>query len=76
MLAEQIESLVAQGVAEDSEIAVQVEGNKALVAVVSSSFAGKRRVAREQLLNGLLGDLIASGELHAVSYQLKTPEEA
>lgn len=76
MLAEQIESLVTQGVGEGSAVNVQVDGNKALVVVVSEVFTGKRRVAREQLLNGLLADLIASGELHAVSYQLKTPDEA
>lgn len=76
MLAEQIESLVTQGVAPGSSIQVHVEGNKALVVVVSDTFAGKRRVAREQLMNGLLAELIASGDLHAVSYQLKTPDGA
>ncbi|NKB22324.1 MAG: BolA/IbaG family iron-sulfur metabolism protein [Alphaproteobacteria bacterium] len=44
------------------------------VIVVSESFGGQSRVARHQLINGILADEIA-GPVHALSIQAHTMEE-
>lgn len=44
--------------------------------VVSSEFAGKRPVARQQMVYAVLQERIASGELHAISLKTLTEEEA
>ncbi len=44
------------------------------VIVVSESFGGQSRVARHQLINGILADEIA-GPVHALSIQAHTGEE-
>ena len=44
------------------------------VIIVSESFDGKSRVARHQLINGILSDEIA-GPVHALSIQAHTIEE-
>ncbi len=54
---------------------IESDGSHYKIIVVSESFADQRRLQREQRLNALLQDLIASGDIHAVSYVLRTPEE-
>ncbi len=44
--------------------------------VVSNDFAGKRPVARQQMVYAVLQERIASGELHAISLKTLTEEEA
>ena len=43
--------------------------------VVSAAFAGKRPLQRHQLVYRALGDLMG-GEIHALSIEALTPEEA
>jgi len=43
--------------------------------VVSSAFAGLSRIERQRLVNTALGEEFANG-LHALSLDLKTPQEA
>ena len=45
------------------------------VVIVAGAFAGKSRVDRQRLVNGLLADEFAAG-LHALSLTTLTPEEA
>ena len=45
------------------------------VLIVADAFAGKSRVDRQRLINGLLADEFAAG-LHALSLTTLTPEEA
>ena len=59
----------------DAEVQVDLQGNKAQVIVVTDAFAGKRSVQKQQLVYQCLNDLIASGELHALSMQTFTHEE-
>ncbi|CBL44223.1 Predicted transcriptional regulator, BolA superfamily [gamma proteobacterium HdN1] len=59
----------------DAEVHVDLMGNKAQVVVVSDAFAGKRVVQKQQMVYQQLNDLLASGELHAVSMQTLTPDE-
>ncbi len=51
----------------DSEVQVRIEGNRALIEVVSSAFAGMTRVQRHQAVYGCIAQFIASGALHAVT---------
>ncbi len=44
--------------------------------VVSDEFAGKRPVARQQMVYAVLQEKIASGELHAITLKTLTEEEA
>ena len=59
----------------DAEIDVTVEGNRCLVKIISSEFEGVRTVQRQQRVYACLNDMIASGELHAVTIQTHTPTE-
>ena len=43
--------------------------------IVSSDFAGKRSIARHQLVYRCLGELVGR-EIHALSIEALTPEEA
>ena len=43
--------------------------------MVDASFEGKRLVQRQQAVYGLVGDIIASGEIHALNIQALTPQE-
>ncbi|MFG1425062.1 BolA family protein [Roseixanthobacter glucoisosaccharinicivorans] len=45
------------------------------VRVVAQAFAGKSRVERHRLVNGLLAQEIAEG-LHAIAIEAKAPDEA
>ncbi len=45
------------------------------VEVVSAAFAGKSRVERHRIVNGLLAEELA-GRVHALAISARTPEEA
>ncbi|MBU2864712.1 BolA/IbaG family iron-sulfur metabolism protein [Reinekea forsetii] len=75
MTADQVKALLVDTFTE-SEIHVEGEGAKFLVSIVSALFEGKRAVPRQQMVYALLNDQISSGEIHAVSMDLKTPSEA
>lgn len=72
--AEDIKQRLESGIA-GAEVLVRLDGNKCLVAVASAAFEGMRPVKKQQLVYGCLNDLIASGELHAVSMHTYTPTE-
>lgn len=60
----------------DAAIELTVDGNRCLISVVTTDFEGMLRVRREQRIYGCLKSLLASGELHAVTINAKTPIEA
>ena len=72
--AEDIKQRLEAGIA-DAEAQVSLDGNKCVVAVVSPAFDGLRPVKKQQMVYGCLNELIASGELHAVSIHTFTPSE-
>lgn len=72
--AEDIKQRLEAGIA-DAEALVRLDGNKCVVAVVSPAFEGLRPVKKQQLVYACLNELIASGELHAVSMYTYTPAE-
>jgi acid stress-induced BolA-like protein IbaG/YrbA len=55
-------------------IEVTGDGSHFEAVIVSASFAGKRPIARHQLVYGVLGDRMKQ-EIHALSMRTLTPEE-
>ncbi len=59
-----------------AEVVVAGEGNRFEVRVVAREFEGLSRVKRQQAVYAAIGDLIASGAVHAVTIRALTPAEA
>jgi len=57
------------------EVLVKTDGSHASITVVGAVFDGLSRVKQQQLVYKPLNDVIASGELHAVSIKAYTPTE-
>ena len=55
-------------------ISVEIDGNRALIEVVSSQFESMSRVARQQAVYGCIDEFINDGRLHAVTIRAQTPE--
>ncbi len=71
----EIERLIAAGLP-GSEVRVHSEDDTHFDAVVvSEAFAGKRPLQRHQMVYRTLGELMG-GEIHALSIQALTPDEA
>ena len=60
----------------DATVNVAVEGNRAMIVVESSVFADLSRVKKQQLVYACIEDLIASGDLHAVTIKAETSADA
>ena len=71
---ESIKSGIEAGLACES-VEVTGDGQHFQAVVVSPAFAGKSRVQRHQLVYKALGDRMRE-EIHALSMQTLTPEEA
>ncbi len=56
-----------------SKVDVSIDGNRAVLEVVSDSFVGMSRVQKQQAVYGCIEDLIADGSLHAVSIKALEP---
>lgn len=75
MTPQQVEKLIQTGLP-DAQVSVMSEDDTHFEAmVISSQFAGKRPLQRHQMVYQTLGDLMG-GEIHALSIQAKTPDEA
>ena len=55
-------------------LVVELQGNHCSLEVVSEAFTGLNPVKRQQKVYACIGDLIASGELHAVNIKAYTPD--
>ncbi len=74
MDSQRIEQMIAQAMP-DARIAVNSEDNVHFHAqVVSASFAGLSRLKRHRLIHQALGAAMGR-EIHALTLDLKTPEE-
>lgn len=71
---ESIKSGIESGLTCES-VEVIGDGQHFQAVIVSASFAGKNRVQRHQLVYKALGDRMRE-EIHALSMQTFTPEEA
>jgi acid stress-induced BolA-like protein IbaG/YrbA len=74
MHSEQIKKIIAAGLSCEG-LHVEGDGEHFEAILVSSGFAGKSRVQRQQMVNALLRPYFDSGELHALSMKTLTPEE-
>ena len=57
----------------DATVSVAVDGNRAMIDVVSPVFSDLSRVKKQQLVYDCIEDLIASGDLHAVTIKADIP---
>ena len=58
-----------------SDVAVTLEGNRALIRVTSDSFEALSRVRRHQAVYACIQGFIADGTLHAVTIDARTAAE-
>jgi acid stress-induced BolA-like protein IbaG/YrbA len=59
----------------DARVDVTVEGNRALITVVSEAFEPMSRVQKQQAVYGCIDELIKNGSLHAVTIRALTSAE-
>jgi acid stress-induced BolA-like protein IbaG/YrbA len=71
---EHIKQLILAGMS-CTYLSLDGDGQHFEAIVVSDEFAGLSRVKRQQRVYQTLGDKLASGELHAISFKTLTPEE-
>jgi acid stress-induced BolA-like protein IbaG/YrbA len=74
MQPEEIKTLIEAGIA-GSEAFVEGDGAHFTAFVISTEFAGKSRLQRQQLVNETVKKQLLSGLLHALSIKTFTPEE-
>ncbi|OYY75102.1 MAG: hypothetical protein B7Y40_01375 [Gammaproteobacteria bacterium 28-57-27] len=60
----------------DAQVQPSGEGCSFNLRVISASFADESLIKRHRRVMATLNDLIASGDLHAVTLQTYTPDEA
>jgi acid stress-induced BolA-like protein IbaG/YrbA len=70
---EDIRAYIAAGLPCE-HLEVKGDGSHFEALIVSAAFAGKRPIARHQLVYGVLGDRMKQ-EIHALSMRTLTPEE-
>lgn len=58
----------------DGSVEVMLDGNRAVIAVVSQAFAGLSRVKRQQAVYAVIGDFVRDGRLHAVTIDTREPD--
>lgn len=57
----------------DAQISAELDGNRAVIEIVSSAFEGMNRVKKQQAVYACIQDYIADGRLHAVTIKAETP---
>ncbi len=72
--AETMRQLIA-GALPCEHLSVQGDGRHWFATIVSQAFAGKRLIARHQMVYAALGDRLQTDEVHALSMKTLTPEE-
>ena len=73
-MVEDIEARLRDALGE-AEVAVDGDGNRFVIDVVSDDFEGLSRVKRQQAVYAAIQDLIASGAIHAVTIRAATKAE-
>ncbi|HNC52544.1 MAG TPA: BolA family protein [Accumulibacter sp.] len=74
MQPEQVQKIIAQALTCE-HLQVTGDGQHFEALIVSTEFAGKSRVQRQQRVNEMLRRHFDSGELHALSMKTQTPDE-
>ena len=60
----------------DAKITISGDGYKYQAEIISPAFKGLSTIKRHQLVYSALNSAITSGELHALTIQALTPDEA
>lgn len=71
---EQVKQLLLAQLA-DCEIFVEGDGSHFQLVVIGDVFSGLMPIKRQQLVYKALNDVIASGDVHAVTMKTYTPDE-
>ncbi len=74
MSPEDVKRLIETGIP-GSEALISGEGCNLSATVISDSFEGKTMLAEQKMVYATVNDLIASGELHALTIKAYTPAE-
>lgn len=72
---DQVETMIKAGLPDAQVTAVSPDGEHFEVTVISSEFAGKRRVQQHQLVYGAVKQALSTEAIHALSLNTFTPEE-
>lgn len=72
---DQVEAMIKAGLPDAQVTASSPDGEHFEVTVISSEFAGKRRVQQHQLVYGAVQQAMATEAIHALSLNTFTPEE-
>ncbi|BAS56243.1 MULTISPECIES: BolA family protein [Leptolyngbya] len=72
---DQVEAMIKAGLPDAQVQANSPDGEHFEVTVVSSAFAGKRRVQQHQLVYGAVQQALSTEAIHALSLNTFTPEE-
>ena len=59
----------------DARVEVALDGNRALITVISAEFENMNRVQKQQKVYGCIDGYLADGRLHAVTIKALTPAE-
>ena len=70
---EEISARIAERI-DTASVNVTVDGNRALIEVVSPVFADMSRVQKQQAVYACIEDYIADGRLHAVTIKAEAPQ--
>lgn len=74
-MTEEVQARLAAAFA-GAEVAVNADGNRFEIRIVSDAFEGLSPVKRQQAVYAEIRDLIASGAIHAVGIRAMTPAES
>ncbi len=74
MSPEDVKSLLEEQLS-NAQVEVEVDGSHFNLLVVSEAFEGLRAIKKQQLVYGVLAELIADGSIHAVNMKTFTPAE-
>lgn len=72
---DQVEVMIKTGLPDAQVAVVSPDGEHFEVTVISSEFAGKRRVQQHQLVYGAVKQALSTEAIHALSLNTFTPEE-
>ena len=61
---------------EATSVRVSLDGNRAVIEVVSAQFAGMSRVQKQQAVYACIQEYLADGRLHAVTIKAEVPEDS
>lgn len=71
---QQIEKLISSKFPE-ANVHIEGDGYHFIATVVSDAFAGRSLVQRQQAVYACVNEQIASGDIHALTLHIYTPEE-